>query len=928
MGTKNYSHIKNYGPFKGLNAGVSDFNLPDGFFSTAKNATIQPGSTALASRPGYKPHSFDPSLSKRRFFIGLYVNTNTDTGEQTEEELFFNITDFTAETVVKNVFTISNTSGTDVNAEINFNDSTSLWRFQLTNASTEAVIQSVNLDSSAGVPSVTVSNLMTTINGYSGFTITNTTGGATTGLASVVFPACKVSIPTGTSRTFVGYINKTIPVSSDLVTEFSPINNASSYTNINNCLFFTIPSIGLCKYDGQTVTRAGMPVPDTFTQLLTINSGAGNLGEGQYVYALAFEAIDAKGNVHEGLGECSRAETSGVKAASGNDQKLGPGIKAITGVSAPCDVRASFNIPDNFDQFELRGASVNGSQTIDAGNLILTVDSTHTLNVGDRICAKVRINPVSTTESTYFVTALITATTSTTITLSSSDWSVMNIDPQGKLALDVKTSRYFVDRFVDQTGLTIAEIDAWVDGGTDSINFINNSYISNNIRANIYRSKGTGVTLADGEYPLQYLNTIIPVPFDSTLTSYDDDTLDENLGPLWEQKIEIGQVPFKNTDGLSPDVSIVCNHQGRLYLAGNPEAVNTLYRSDILFGPEFYNPFGFLDLNLETGIASKITAIGSTSDNLVVGKTRGIKLISGDLSTDTNIRIDDISFDLGLVNQASTVSAIGKCIGLTQLGPVEIDSQGQLQFIGSQELAGKSRLEGVLKNNNLALDFSAAVVNMEKGYYAFYLPNRGLTGSTQVNNNSYLQFNQGSNFNSNTSFGSLYVYLITQDAWFQWERFDATGGAYIKDGLLHAVRTGSLGSVILRENASGTLSDYVDWYQAINLDVATNWIDLQEPYLFKQFIRALIQNVEKDPLSVNDYSIEIIAEKDWVSDVSQSAVTISDLEKVGYGQMKIRGNKSRSMRIRLKSSILKQRPIITGLTIEISAPFRPKIKQE
>jgi hypothetical protein len=331
---------------------------------------------------------------------------------------------------------------------------------------------------------------------------------------------------------------------------------------------------------------------------------------------------------------------------------------------------------------------------------------------------------------------------------------------------------------------------------------------------------------------------------------------------------------------------------------------------------------------MTSSVASNITAIGSTSDSLVVGKRRGIKLISGDLSSEVNIRVDDISFELGLANQTSTVSSIDRCIGLTQLGPIEISSNGQWQFLGSQDLGGKSRLEAVLKNSSLDLFFAAATVNMQKGYYFLYIPNKGSSGTSQASNDSYLQFDQGANLAANTSFGSAYIYSTTQDAWFEWERFDASGGAYIKDGLLHTVRCGDIGSIILRENNSGTLSDQVDWYQAISFDCATNWMTLSEPYMFKQFNRALIQNIERDPLSISDYSLTLTAERDWVKDVAHSSVTINDLDTVGYGQMKMKGNKSRSMRIRLQHSTIKQRPMITGLTVEIAAPFRPKIKQE
>lgn len=933
MGTKNYVHIKSYGPFRGLNKGVSEINLQDGFFSKAVNATILPGSTALAVRPGWQPSATALVNPNKKIFVGLYIDVDAETGVQTEKELLLNLTAGSAEVIEPFTITITNATAFDfeVDAVMGIDPNTGRHRFQLINNGNNTVIFSQFL-SSAGVPNVTVDALVSAIDALSEFSAVKSSGSNGAIQAVTALPISRTTIPADSSRTIKGYTTRNLPIASGLPAAINyDTLKAIAYTNMQNALYFAIPGVGLCKFDGQSVGRAGVP---RFKSIDFVSFGAPNTNgvyTGYYVYAAAYELRDAKGGVLEGLGECTRFLPSGGNTGSvGN----GPGFVALTapfaGVTGTTVTMGFDNLLPTDYKHDVRGAILNGAQYISASSLTLTVDSGHTIQPNDRICFKGILGAGGgVVAGSALYSALVTAVTATTITLSPSKWEVTNLSNNSRY--NVKNETYLLEPFAEETDLTIAELDAYIT--TPNTNTIaDNAVISNNARINIYRNKGEGLAPSafDSVYPLLYLLDIIPNnPFSAT-TAYGDVYRDSRLSILWEQKIEIGAVPFEADAGLSKHVTICHAHQGRMYLAGDPENINVLYRSDLLFGPEWYNPFGAADLNLETKVASKITAIGSTSDNLVVGKSRGIKLISGDLGSDTNIRVDDISFELGLVNQASTVSAIDKCIGITQLGPIEIATSGQFQFIGSQDLGTKSRLEGVFKQGDLDLNYAAATVNMEKGYFVFYVPNKQNVGLTTDLANSYNQFSQQASLITNQpdNWGSCYVYITTQDAWFEWNRLEATGGAYIKDGRLHTAAQGSVGLLLCGESDSKTLSDYADYNEGIEMDIATNWIHLNEPYLFKQFISASVQNTERDELSQESYQAVLSAEKDWVEDVSQTSQAILDLDSVSYRKVKIKGNKSRSMRIRAVSSEICTRPCITGITVEISAPFRPKINKE
>lgn len=935
MGTKNYTHIKSYGPFKGLNRGVSDFNLPDGFFSKALNATVLPGSTALSVRPGWQVGATTVNSTDKKVFAGLYVDVDTETGVQTEKELLLNITAGNAELIEPFTITITNATAFDfeVAATVNIDPSNTRHRFQLINTGNNAVLYTTYLVDGSGIPDLTINALVSAIDALSDFSATLSSGSNGLIQAATALPISYNIIPADSSREIKGYTTKTIVNSSGLISaiDYNTLKPVS-YTNLQNALYFAIPGVGLCKFDGQVVTRAGVPRAIEVKYSAQGAPDSGGLVVGRYVYAYAYEVRDINGNILEGLGECSRPDPALTFSGSVDG---GPGyvnlILAETGTLG-CWVDLQFkNLPPTTYKHDVRYARINGAQSFSVSDPTLTVFSGHTMQPGDRFCIRAVIGATSGYgAANYLISGLIASVTATSITFASTGFEVTLLD-RNESRPDIKTKTYLIPAFTEQTDITLAELDAYIT--TPNTNTVaNNANMSNNVRLNLYRNKGEGVTAAElaSDYPDMYLLDIV-VPFSSdTYTNYRDTARDLAITIRWEQKIEIGPVPFELDAGLSKQVTIAHSHQGRMYLAGNPKAVNTLYRSDLLYGPEFYNPFGFADLNLETKVASKITAIGSTSDNLIVGKNKGIQLISGDLSTDSNIRVDDISFDLGLVNQASTISAIGKCIGLTQLGPIEIDTSGNFQFIGSQELGTKSRLEAIFKQEKLDLNFASTAVNMEKGYYMFYVPTKQTAGVTQALNDSFNQFEQQSANLTNIPepWGKVYTYIVTQDAWFEWDRIEATGGMYIKDGRFHAVAMGDTGLLIQSESDSDTLSDYADYREGIQMDVATNWIDLGEPYMYKQFIKALIQNAENDPLANNAYNVTLSAEKDWVEDTAQTEQELSNVVSVAYKQVKIKGNKSRSMRIRLSANNILERPAITGVTVEISAPFRPKIKQE
>lgn len=957
-----YLHTKQYGPFKGLNKGVSDLLLKGDYQSLAQNAFINSGSTALTSRVGRKPVGWDPASTDKKVFAGLYIETDVTTEQQYERELILNIDDGTFEVIKDFTITISNVGAVQARAEVNFNELTSSWRFQLLNDSTNAVLYTLDLDSAGGVPSVTVSTLVAGINALADFNCTLGTAGAGASFASVAFDAQVVELPVGADRAVKGLYLDVKSFTTPVIQTYAPYysngqiqNGALSYTNLQNILYVAVPGVGLCKWDGVDFYKAGFPAPKINPDIgnpfsATVGAGGANprAAPGYYSYAFAYEKKDAKGNRYESLGRGPNQFVGGTVESNSNAIAAAGTYIAVQGLNNSDPL---LGYGPQITPYNVRSAVVKPNFSI-LGGTVEVFSSTNTMRVGDIACFKIRLNrnPTEinwTQDGSEFSILLCEAEITNiqlntpsvgtdTITLNQTGWTITHLY-RNRTAYKTAVRGWATSQnwttaspFDEESDVSLADIIAYATFfAPGTLDTIPNTTMSNNVRVNAYRTKGEGLVSAPTVFPSDwYLLDIEPARTDPSLIQIWDWYADRALGPLWEQKIEITSTPFPDFEQILDTKYTICHsHQQRMYLSGEPKKPNVVDRSDPLWGPEFYYPGGDLQLNMETTVASTVTAISSAGPNVIVGKSRGIRMISGDLGTADNIRVDDISFELGIQNQASTLFGINSCIALSQLGPIEILPSGSYNFVGSRDLSNKSRLEGIIKNGNFDLNFASASLNPDKGYYFLYLPYKGSGGTTAAANESFLQFNQGADFKSQTQLGEAYIYLTTQDSWFKWVGLEATGGSYTKQGLLHTVSTGNLGSIILRELSSETLSDYVDWYQGINWDVATNWEHLGEPYQYKSFIRAYAQNIETDPLAGGQFTILIEAERDWVADTAYSSYSLSDLGAIGKGLFKVSGNKSRSMRFRMKHSAVKKRPMVTGLTVEVAAEFKPMVKQ-
>lgn len=946
MGRKSYIHPKQYSNFQGLDMASSKLALGPQFATIAKNAIRLKGSTDVSCRWGFKATGRDyySSTSGPGFGLFRYNNVNSATGAITEDLLSLDVRNEKVWVLRSKTMTIASASATTV--LLSFYPTTAGIHTFYIHSTAGAVLFSFATDSSKGVPSQTVSQLITALNA-AGLSLTAALGTAAgtemvsnflpiisqtalnSTIASVTLTGeqyIEVNRPTGHPWQFSGWYAKAATSEAEL----------PSSTNLQNCLYISTGYDDLLKYDGVALYKAGLPIPAAgpayVSQSNTFSARSTDpMNAGWFAWVSAYEHIDAQGNVFEGIPAVTRP-TSTLQGAPSGPQQI-----ELTGVNTSMVLTLRNLIPS---QGYRTNYAVNvGAKDFGGGSLVINADDgaggAHFLQVGDIACFRVYVVG-GTSRDTLLVTSEILARTNSTITISE-DWNVTHCGEDNNCRTILSEGR--VARFSEEDCTLTQIISAYTNwyGGAPTIILADNWPISNNVRINLYRSKGEGLATANrSSFPTFYLNDILPNDASTTTQSFTDEVSDLLLGPELDQKITLSNTVLPaERFSAPPRGKYITSFQNRLYLTGDPLAPNALYRSDVLYGPEYFEPTGSADLDLSTKRGDYIVGIHGAGDSLVVGKSASALEISGDLSSATNIVIKEISENVGVVSHASMTSLKGEFMWSTPFGPA-IYSQGTgVRFLGATDDGQRSRIEGAFTSSRVDLKMSTAIIHPDEGLYIIFVPYKWMTSPTDnfTALSGFRRYLHNVESISDYTFGTIYAFDLKQGAWLNWTNMDATGGFAIRNKCLYWSRATYSAAVsdytgwTFKQNNTGSIRDYVDWNDPIAWEWATYWEMLGDKETYKNFLRIKVEATGDQALAGNAMSITATTEQDFQEGTTQSSAVLSMTEGTAplEDDFKLVTNKAKSMRLRLASSTMYTRPGFSGLQSEIAAPFRPKL---
>lgn len=477
-------------------------------------------------------------------------------------------------------------------------------------------------------------------------------------------------------------------------------------------------------------------------------------------------------------------------------------------------------------------------------------------------------------------------------------------------------------------------------------------YASNDLRLNVYRNKGEGLTADDLNTGLapsaMYLQTILPNPKSATPVTYEQhDTLsDIELGYLYEPKTD-AMVLFneQRSETLQdkdysplPKGRHIFAFKDRLYLTNDPDNENILYRSSLVYGPEYFDTLNDA-LGMSTTQGDKTVGIGANNDFVYVMKSNSIKLIDGDFDVDKLRVLDLFLGEKGCVAPRSIISLDNNVVYLNDEGPVVI-RDAEAVFLGASPSSGISRVRAIIKDTT-TYDIKRAVacIDTVNEHYRLFLPYHdkpsvGLFNMALVRDaNNPIYIDQGITL----------VYDYKRDAWFTQSGVHAKGGEILLDD----GRTLNLAAYAINASATSTtlewalykdrsytsLSRHSDRYRrrvsssatlrGINRVYGTDWEAFEEPSVYKKFLRFKVLALQGD-----EQSLTVTSEKDWKEGTTQSSSTLTLGASKHWAIMKFKTNRCNAMRVKVSSNTLNKPFRISALEFEGASAFNPNLKDQ
>lgn len=985
-----YLHKRNYGQFKGIDLSSSKISLSDPFVETMQDCAIEKGTSDLVARKGLKrigrDYSSDPQVDTDWPDMGLfkYNRRNPTTGEVTEELLSFNAGSGKLYRLdIESALQFTLVGASPIYLSVIYDTATSVHRFQLRSVNDESAAPFFNiaLESTGGTQTVTVADLINDIPlSIPGFISAVTLVGDDSANIDTSIPALSllpiVSLlrlagatdPNNEKRrlylenwqavedTGVDHLEgwRTVGESLD-----NKVGQLPTYTNLNDNLYITTGFDPIWKYDGRLLTRAGHDLTTrTMSQDAITKPAGAPFVNGKFAFIAEFNYVDS----NDGLVRSRAVAQNDTESYLDNSSGFVPNV-TLYPPAALADETG----------FNMTNATIDGDQvftdaTLATGSFTIDVDGGHGIRIGDLAT----FNAIATNSATpptdldgikLLVQSRVTAVSATTITVKDEAKFIHVLGGQkygyGGGPVDIftpsSTGVYTPNELLD----IIGSADAWSvlidtklsdlhDLGTLSVNvklhLDNGAIISSGAYSLTYRTRdlgvGTGIDLTSDPGPY-YLVDKRPLKTNSADTFK---SFIRNLeeGPLASTLPGSAAGPFTNSllKQVSAEVKgrYIDAHQERLYVAGDPADENTLYRSDILDGPEFFDPFGSANLSLDTREGARIVGIRGLQDSFFIVKNQGIMRISGDLGTNTNIRVQEINSDFACLPHLGIQRALNALVIPTTLGPIIMDVQGSFKFLGSAPEGSRSRIERVFSSipeNDLTRVTS--VVNSDEGYYAIFIPE----SPSRIQSFSEYAFNYDLTLGSqNSDDGVLYLYDFTRDAWMTATNINATGGIVTRRDLklnrevLYAQRFGPVttGSSnyagwTQRQNTQDSRFSYIDEIHPIKFKLTSRWEDLNSPLVHKKGIRVKLYQMGDIVIQDNDPIYTCETRCDW----DPSSVDAQFfLEPTGDGlvvedQASLNNTRVVSMQLDIQMTEPTQKAAISGIELEMAAPFKERI---
>lgn len=497
----------------------------------------------------------------------------------------------------------------------------------------------------------------------------------------------------------------------------------------------------------------------------------------------------------------------------------------------------------------------------------------------------------------------------------------------GSQTLKVGQTAYFYDAvegdYVEREITAVTSGSITIDGA--GVTVADNAVISNNLRIALYRNTASGTTYS----------FVVEIPNNSFATTqvYTDSTTPANLGADFINPADAGA-----EHGVPPIGKYISTVQGRLVIAGKPNAASTVYFSD-LEGPEYFPAaYNFLARGSSNG---PITGLSSGNDLFWVFKKDNSMVVTGELLPN-KFTLETISKQVGCVAHATIQEFKGLIYWLGRDGVYRagLDVSEFRNQAAPEEVSEIifPLFKNTAKASTEQLKFSRAVAIVDDfdEKYLITIPTETTTGSDVW-------------ANSNTP---TYVYDLRRDAWYQWNNLNMVGGVATDEEDMYWVERvystfdSNMQYKIYKRDNTELNAGFIDHNIAIDFSYTSGWNSLGEPSVFKKALRwkGYAMDTEFSP----NYSIAVTSEHDFIKDLTESSFTANfgtGNAEGGWGSglwgsfpwghpndllsdlIKLKSKKNQSIRFKFKHSTIGERVLLTGYELEWALAYNPFIKE-
>jgi hypothetical protein len=378
-------------------------------------------------------------------------------------------------------------------------------------------------------------------------------------------------------------------------------------------------------------------------------------------------------------------------------------------------------------------------------------------------------------------------------------------------------------------------------------------------------------------------------------------------------------------------------HQGCLVIAGRHDFGNefnyslpslNLVTGEI--GTEYF-PSDDRSLIVESPAGGKITAVKSLKDTLYIFHTNAITYLNGDISvTGAPLPRTDVLTKqslIGSTNHDSIQEYRSTLSFLFDTGIYNINASAGFPDELSKNISPLIRDEKLIKKR------AVSFYDRDSQLFMFYIPREDIHNNTIHANDESL----------------IFCLDTLNGAWFNWKGLNMSGGIAEYEGQTYFMtreyddNTFSVVNRLCKMKKRDDYTDYTDHNKAINFTFITSWESLQEPNLFKKFIRCktFIRDSAK-AIESKEFTLNLYLRKDF-TDYDIGPIELKSGQLGGWGRTswgeslwgdrgfegivsKLFG-KAKSIAFHYENSKVNENVLISGISYEIAATYNPEIKE-